>query len=52
MLPDDVDLVVGVLMDLVKRDEKLEESKRQRLGDKLVKWVNMELEKNATLGKT
>jgi hypothetical protein len=49
-LPDHVDQIVNVLMDLVRRDEGLAEGVKEKfkLGDKLVKWVSVEVEKAAT----
>ncbi|WWD15877.1 hypothetical protein CI109_100301 [Kwoniella shandongensis] len=46
-----IDDVVAVLQELVARDEKLAESKL-KLGDKLVKWTSMEVEKVASPAKT
>lgn len=43
-LPDHIDQVVSVLMALVKRDEQTSEGKLQ-LGDKLVKWLAVEVDK-------
>ncbi|KAK8869849.1 hypothetical protein IAR55_000417 [Kwoniella newhampshirensis] len=46
-----IDDVVGVLQELVARDESLGEGKL-KLGDKLVKWTSMEVEKVASPAKT
>ncbi|WVQ78061.1 hypothetical protein IAT38_000142 [Cryptococcus sp. DSM 104549] len=46
-----VDDIVGVLGELVLRDEKLAEGKL-KLGDKLTKWTSMEVEKAANPSKT
>lgn len=44
--PQQIDEVVAVLVDLVKRDEELAEgSGKMKLGDKLVKWLVLEGEK-------
>lgn len=44
--PQQIDEVVAVLAELVKRDEGLVEGK-MKLGDKLVKWSSIEGEKTA-----
>jgi hypothetical protein len=46
--PSQIDSLVGVLMELVKRDEKLEGNEKLNLGDKLVKWASSEGEKAAS----
>lgn len=48
---DHSDDIVSVLQGLVLRDERLEEGK-MKLGDKLVKWSGMEVEKMANPAKT
>ncbi|KIR26892.1 50S small subunit ribosomal protein L19 [Cryptococcus deuterogattii LA55] len=48
---DHSDDIVSVLQGLVLRDERLEEGK-MKLGDKLVKWSSMEVEKMANPAKT
>lgn len=44
--PQQIDEVIAVLAELVKRDEGLTEGK-MKLGDKLVKWSSIEGEKTA-----
>ena len=50
-IPDHVDLIVRVLMDLVKRDDKLAGDKL-KLGDKLVRWLMTELDKTVSLSNS
>jgi len=52
-LPDHIDQVVDVLMNLVKRDEKLADGAEGKfqLGDKLVKWTTVEAEKSSSGAK-
>jgi len=52
-LPDHIEQVVDVLMNLVKRDEKLADGAegKFKLGDKLVKWTSVEAEKASTGAK-
>jgi hypothetical protein len=52
-LPNHIDQVVDVLMNLVNRDEKLADGAegKFKLGDKLVKWTSAEAEKASTGAK-
>ncbi len=50
-LPDHIDQVVNVLMDLIKRDEGLVDG-QSKLGDKLIKWVTAEVDKVSNPSRT
>nr|ODN81184.1 50S small subunit ribosomal protein L19 [Cryptococcus depauperatus CBS 7841] len=44
--------IVGVLSELLLRDERLEDEKKLKIGDKLVKWTLVEVEKTTNPAKT
>jgi hypothetical protein len=49
--PQQIDDIIAILVDLVKRDELKSESKGPKLGDKLVKWLQIEGDKAANSTK-
>ena len=50
-MPDHLDRVVDVVVNLVKRDEQMPEG-RLKLADKLVKWISVEVDKVSGLNRT